>query len=216
MGMKLQKAVVVATLVLLACGAAGTKRYYTLANIEQSNESASSVRCHRSVVVTVVDIVAPYDGEKIVYRTDNLEVQFFNYQRWVESPPEMLRKLVSEKLEYLGLFSGVETFLESASDHLVLSLKLLALEEVENAMAAYANEQDRIKSLEAAAVAAEDSVNLVTKLYKSGLTDFQNVLNMEQALLTQQDNLAQSRGLVSSYVVAIYRSLGGGWSMERM
>ena len=39
------------------------------------------------------------------------------------------------------------------------------------------------------------------------------MLNMEQALLTQQDELAASHGLVSAYLVAIYRSLGGGWDM---
>jgi multidrug efflux system outer membrane protein len=93
---------------------------------------------------------------------------------------------------------------------------LLALEEVEGSMAAYANEKDRILSLESAAAAAQKSVELVTELYKSGLTDFQNVLNMEQAMLTQQDELAVSRGLVSTYMVSIYRSLGGGWEAEGM
>ena len=88
---------------------------------------------------------------------------------------------------------------------------LLALEEVEGSMAAYANEKDRIESLETAAAAAQKSVELVTELYKSGLTDFQNVLNMEEAMLTQQDELAVSRGLVSVYLVSVYRSLGGGW-----
>ncbi len=89
---------------------------------------------------------------------------------------------------------------------------LLALEEVEDFMAAYANENDRVVSLEAAADAAKDSVALVTELYKSGLTDFQNVLNMEQALLVQQDALATSRGLISLDLVGIYKSLGGGWT----
>jgi NodT family efflux transporter outer membrane factor (OMF) lipoprotein len=93
---------------------------------------------------------------------------------------------------------------------------LLALEEVEDSMSAYANEKDRIQSLETAAVAAQQSVELVTELYKSGLTDFQNVLNMEQAMLTQQDALATSRGLVSAYLVAVYRSLGGGWEADGM
>jgi multidrug efflux system outer membrane protein len=88
---------------------------------------------------------------------------------------------------------------------------LTALEEVEGAMAAYANERDRIQSLEIAAASARKSVDLVTELYTSGLTDFQNVLNMEQALLTQQDQLATSKGLVSAYLVGVYKALGGGW-----
>ena len=89
---------------------------------------------------------------------------------------------------------------------------LLALEEVEDAMAAYANENDRIASLESAEASARKSVQLVTELYTSGLTDFQNVLNMEQALFDQQDQLAASRGLVSTRLVAVYKALGGGWN----
>jgi multidrug efflux system outer membrane protein len=91
---------------------------------------------------------------------------------------------------------------------------LLALEEVEDFMSAYANEQDREKSLAAAATAAQDSVDLVSELYKSGLTDFQNVLNMEQALLIQQDELTVSKGLISGYLVGVYKALGGGWNPE--
>jgi NodT family efflux transporter outer membrane factor (OMF) lipoprotein len=88
---------------------------------------------------------------------------------------------------------------------------LLDLEEVEDQMSAYANEKDRIQSLEVAATSAQKSVALVTELYTPGLTDFQNVLNMEQALLSQQDQLAQSKGLISAYLVGVYKSLGGGW-----
>ncbi|HSR87329.1 MAG TPA: TolC family protein, partial [Pontiella sp.] len=91
---------------------------------------------------------------------------------------------------------------------------LLALEEVEDSMSAYAHEQDRIKSLADAATSAQRSVDLVTELYKSGLTDFQNVLNMEQAQLIQQDELAISKGLLSSYLVGVYKALGGGWNPE--
>lgn len=93
---------------------------------------------------------------------------------------------------------------------------LSALEEVEDSMAAYAHERDRIQSLEKAAASAKKSVELVMELYKAGLTDFQNVLNMEQALSTQQDVLSASRGLVSLDLVAIYKSLGGGWQPEQM
>jgi multidrug efflux system outer membrane protein len=91
---------------------------------------------------------------------------------------------------------------------------LLALEEVEDFMSAYANEQDREEYLAAAATAAQDSVDLVSELYKSGLTDFQNVLNMEQALLIQQDELTVSKGLISGYLVGVYKALGGGWNPE--
>ena len=80
-------------------------------------------------------------------------------------------------------------------------------------MAAFALEKERIESLEVAAAAAQKSVDLVTELYKSGLTDFQNVLNMEQALLEQQDELASSYGRTSGYLVGVYKALGGGWNV---
>ena len=106
---------------------------------------------------------------------------------------------------------------EAATKAAMLSYEqtvLLALEEVEDFMSAYANEQDRIKSLASAAASAQKSVDLVTELYKSGLTDFQNVLNMEQAQLIQEDELAASKGLLSAYLVGVYKALGGGWNPE--
>ena len=100
-----------------------------------------------------------------------------------------------------------------AALHIYEQSLLLALEEVEDSMAAFALEKERIESLEVAAAAAQKSVDLVTELYKSGLTDFQNVLNMEQALLEQQDALASSYGKTSGYLVGVYKALGGGWNV---
>ncbi|MHC4154485.1 MAG: efflux transporter outer membrane subunit [Planctomycetota bacterium] len=92
---------------------------------------------------------------------------------------------------------------------------LLALEEVEDAMVAYKEEQVRLQALERSVVAAQESVRLVDTLYRSGLTDFQNVLDMQRALSQQQDKLAQSEGLVLQNLVLVYKALGGGWSVNR-
>ncbi|VGO21145.1 efflux transporter outer membrane subunit [Pontiella sulfatireligans] len=122
----------------------------------------------------------------------------------------------------LNIFNGkrirsqinAEEAATKAALHAYEQTVLLALEEVEDTMSAYANELDRIKSLTSAAASAQKSVDLVAELYKSGLTDFQNVLNMEQAQLIQQDALATSKGLVSAYLVGVYKALGGGWKPE--
>lgn len=89
---------------------------------------------------------------------------------------------------------------------------LLALEEVEDAMAAYVQQQDRNKSLDLSVVASQKSVELVETLYKTGLTDFQNVLDMQRSLFNQQDELASSDGQIVQNLILIYKSLGGGWS----
>jgi outer membrane protein TolC len=53
---------------------------------------------------------------------------------------------------------------------------------------------------------------LVDTLYRTGLTDFQNVLDMERSLFEQEDQLAESEGFVSKNLIRIYRALGGGWA----
>jgi NodT family efflux transporter outer membrane factor (OMF) lipoprotein len=89
---------------------------------------------------------------------------------------------------------------------------LTALEDVENSMVAYARESDRRDALQRSADAAEVAVGLVKTLYRTGLTNFQNVLDTERSLFTQQDELARSQGDVTLNLIRIYRSLGGGWA----
>jgi outer membrane protein TolC len=91
---------------------------------------------------------------------------------------------------------------------------LLALEDTEGAMVAFAQERDRGGSVLAARDAASKSVELVKDLYRSGLTQFQNVLDMERSLAQQDDELAVSRGALAADAVRIYRALGGGWDPE--
>ncbi len=88
---------------------------------------------------------------------------------------------------------------------------LAALEDVENAMTGFARERVRREALDRSVVAAQESVRLVKIQYFEGLTNFQNVLDMERSLFRQQDLAAESEGRVSQNLVRIYRSLGGGW-----
>lgn len=88
---------------------------------------------------------------------------------------------------------------------------LAAFEDVENALVAYAKEQTRRQSLADSVATSEKSLDLATRLYRSGLTDFLNVLEAETALYQAQDALAQSDRNISTDVVALYKSLGGGW-----
>ena len=91
---------------------------------------------------------------------------------------------------------------------------LNALEDVENAMTGFAQERVRQASLARSVVAAQESVRLVKVLYRTGLTDFQNVLDMERSLFQQQDLAADSQGTVAQNLVRIYRAFGGGWEPD--
>lgn len=91
---------------------------------------------------------------------------------------------------------------------------LTALEDVENALISYADEQVRRQSLVEASLAAGRAVKLAGDQYISGLTDFQNVLDAQRALLSLQDLLAQSEGEVTSNLIRLYKALGGGWTSQ--
>jgi NodT family efflux transporter outer membrane factor (OMF) lipoprotein len=94
------------------------------------------------------------------------------------------------------------------------SAVLTALEEVENALVAFAQEQDRRQALADGATAAERALKLAQDQYNSGLIDFQTVLDAQRSLYTLQDQLAQSDGQVTSNLVRLYKALGGGWTPE--
>lgn len=92
------------------------------------------------------------------------------------------------------------------------STVLNALEEVENALVAYAQEQQRRQALTESARAAEQAVKLAEDQYEAGLIDFNNVLDAQRSLLNFQDQLAASDGAVTSNLIRLYKALGGGWT----
>ncbi len=87
---------------------------------------------------------------------------------------------------------------------------LLAVEDVRNAVTSYVEQTQRRDYLQASVKAALRSVDLVETQYKTGLTDFQNVLDTQRTLFLQQDSLAISEGLVLKNLVQVYKAFGAG------
>jgi len=91
---------------------------------------------------------------------------------------------------------------------------LVALEDAENALTAYAREQSRRESLSQSVQANEQALELSTQLYNNGLADFLRVLDSERSLYAAQDALVQSDQTVSLNLVQLYKALGGGWESD--
>lgn len=89
---------------------------------------------------------------------------------------------------------------------------LIAMEDAERALAAYAKEQARRAFVEDSVVASKQAVELANDLYSEGLTDFLNVLQSQGSLFASQDQLVQSEQLVLQNLVAVYKAIGGGWA----
>jgi multidrug efflux system outer membrane protein len=88
---------------------------------------------------------------------------------------------------------------------------LNALQEVENARAAYDGDQDRHAWLQNTVAQNRDALELTRARYRSGVESFIEVLDAERTLRQNELSLAQSETAVSEDLVALYRALGGGW-----
>jgi outer membrane protein TolC len=88
---------------------------------------------------------------------------------------------------------------------------LNALEEVDNFLIAFAEEKERRETLTEATRAARLAAELAQDQYASGLIDFQTVLDSQRSVLSFQEQLEQSKGQVTSYLISLYKALGGGW-----
>lgn len=89
---------------------------------------------------------------------------------------------------------------------------LTALEETENALSAYHQEQDHRQALERATEAARRASELARQQYEAGLADFQVVLSTQRAFLLLEDDLNLSNGQIVANTIRLYKAVAGGWS----
>ncbi|WP_175942146.1 efflux transporter outer membrane subunit [Caballeronia sp. BCC1704] len=90
---------------------------------------------------------------------------------------------------------------------------LQALKDVEDTRSDLVSSSDQTARLSDALAASGKSLALSTQLYKGGAASFLDVLDAQQAYLRDADALNQSRREHALAAVAMYRSLGGGWSV---
>ena len=89
---------------------------------------------------------------------------------------------------------------------------LAALNQVEDALAAYGSDQARRASLETAVSASRNARQLAQQRYESGVASFIDVLDAERSEEQNSLALADASTAVSADLVQLYRALGGGWA----
>ena len=89
---------------------------------------------------------------------------------------------------------------------------LIALEETLNALEAHHRERERYESLGSEVVAQRRALDLSLERYTAGLETFLSVLDAQRSLYAADEALVESRRELASSMIAIYKSLGGGWS----
>ncbi len=93
---------------------------------------------------------------------------------------------------------------------------LTALQEVQNSLVAYANEQQHRVYLAQVVDLDQRAVELSTKRYNQGLNDFTSVLVAERSLFAAQNALVSSSQDLGTNTVALFKALGGGWNIDEL
>lgn len=88
---------------------------------------------------------------------------------------------------------------------------LAALQDVEDALAAYRASQAQRQSLAQANEAAQSALLLARQRYQAGLVDFTVLLDAQRTALSVATSLAGARTNEGLALVLIYKGLGGGW-----
>lgn len=89
---------------------------------------------------------------------------------------------------------------------------LTSLEEVENALVGYGQEQRRLEALTSAEASSRRAVSLAQDRYRGGLVDFLDVLEAERSLYRLQEQQVGSELVLQQHLVRLYRAVGGGWT----
>lgn len=95
-----------------------------------------------------------------------------------------------------------------------IQLVLKAQQEVQDNITAYIEAKKAEQWLSKANVSATKALKLTLVRYREGETDFTPVLYAEQQQLRIQRSLANAQGDIPQALVALYRSLGGGWQIR--
>jgi NodT family efflux transporter outer membrane factor (OMF) lipoprotein len=91
---------------------------------------------------------------------------------------------------------------------------LTANQDVENGLVTFLRGQVRTRLQQESVDNAKKAVQIAIVQYKAGTVDFTTVTQVEQALVQQEDTLAQAQGEIVSGLIQVYRALGGGWQIR--
>jgi multidrug efflux system outer membrane protein len=89
---------------------------------------------------------------------------------------------------------------------------LAALQEVEDALVMLHGTRGQLLAQQAALAAAASAAAVAEQRYRSGLVDFQNVLQTQRSRLAAQDAVAATATTLAMTHVRLYKALGGGWA----
>jgi NodT family efflux transporter outer membrane factor (OMF) lipoprotein len=148
----------------------------------------------------------------INYQTDLAQTLFAGGNRFAGVGPQMTWPILQG-----GSITSNVRLQKALRDQAYITYRktvLTALQDVENALVAFANEWDHRQALVEADNQNRRALDLSMKLYSQGAADFLSVLVAERSLYASQSAAALSKMAISTDLVALYTALGGGWTAD--
>src|ERR1700730_874855 len=90
---------------------------------------------------------------------------------------------------------------------------LRAWKEVDDARTAYREAQRGRADIARSVTENQAALQVARQLYQEGAIDFLNVITAQAQLLQSENDLADSDTQIATYLVNLYRALGGGWEV---
>lgn len=119
-----------AALLALSCGSIPEVQYYMVDLSSQAEEGGGNQK-GLPVTLGISPLTAPpvYQDDRIIYRNNPYEVNFYHYRRWVASPPELVTEELYQHFVASGAFEEVVRYIGSGQVDYVLGGEVLAFEE---------------------------------------------------------------------------------------
>ena len=113
--------------------------------------------------------------------------------------------------DYIRNSIKVQDAMYQQQNALYQAVVLDAVAEVKDSLVSWQQQQNKLQALTAAEHEASAALELARDQYKNGLTDFNNVLDAQRAMLSLQSQKVASQGAISTSLIRLYKSLAGGW-----
>ncbi len=101
--------------------------YYYQIDYDMPASSSQALPINLGITQFKADI--PYQGDRIVYRSSQYEVQYYHYRRWVAPPVKLAEQMTVEQFMTSGAFRQVRTLPFQTSVDYILGGNIEAFEE---------------------------------------------------------------------------------------
>jgi len=113
-----------------ACGAARPVKYYVL-DSGPAPTNASSTQLPIALLVARITAPLLYRDDRLVYGSGSVRLGTYEYERWAESPAEMVQDMLVSSLRSTGQYRSVARISSSVRGDYIVRGHLYALDEVD-------------------------------------------------------------------------------------